>query len=103
MAFVETVAAVTASTSRGLKLDGYSAEIHVFTKSGGDTTGTVYSTQLRRIMSIEVYDAVGAVIAAVATIDNSVGQSSHESFASVALTTLGAGTSGAILLKGSRR
>lgn len=98
MAFVSTVIAEPTRNGRGLKLDGYSLEVQAYAKAGGDTTGTVTSTKLHRIHSIEVYNSDGALIAAVATITNSA-----TGFASVALTTLGGGTAGAVVLKGSKK
>jgi hypothetical protein len=97
MAFVSTVIAEPTRLGRGLKLDGYSLEIQAYAKGGGDTTGTVTCTKLRRVHSIEVYNSDGALIAAVPTITNSVG------FASVALTTLGAGTAGVVVMKGAKK
>ncbi len=100
MAFVSVTVtnAVLGVQARGPKLDGYSMEIQSYLKDTGDTTGTVTATTLRRIHSILVTDGAGAAIAAVATITNSVA-----GFASVALTTLGAGLSGVVVLKGSKK
>ena len=103
MAFASSVLAIVPSTSRSLKLDGYGAEVHVFTKSSGDTTATVFADKLRRIISVAVFGSNGTVISTGQTIDNTVGQSGHESVGSVALTSLGSGTSGAIVIKGSRQ
>jgi hypothetical protein len=100
MAFVSTTITNTVMSvkGRGPKLDGYAMEIQAFAKAGGDTTGTVTATTLRRIHSILVTDTAGAAIAAVATITNS-----EAGFASVALTTLGAGSAGVVILKGSKK
>ena len=98
MAFVSTVIAAPTRVGRGLKLDGYSLEVQAYAKAGGDTTGTVTSTTLHRISAIEVYGSDGTLIAAVPTITNS-----QAGFASVALTTLGGGTAGVVLLKGSKK
>jgi hypothetical protein len=102
MAFSESAAALTYS-GRGLKLDGYGAEVHPYTKLTGDTTGTVYATKLKKITRVIVFAADGTVISAGVTINNDWTQSSHKGFGSAALTSLGAGTSGVIILKGSAR
>lgn len=100
MAFVSTTVtnAVMSVKGRGPKLDGYSMEVHAYLKDTGDTTGTVTATTLRRIHSILVTDGAGAAIAVGATITNS-----EAGFASVALTSLGAGLSGVVILKGSKK
>lgn len=99
MAFVSTVVANTGNVKgRGLKFDGYSLEVQAFAKSGGDTTGTVTGSALRRIDAIYVFGTDGVAIAAGATITNS-----SATAPSVALTSLGAGVGGTILLKGSKR
>jgi hypothetical protein len=102
MAFTDNTVAI-AATARGPKLDGYAMEVHHYTKLTGDTTGTVYATTLKKVISVQVFDTVGAAIAAGVTINNDWAQSSHKGFGSAALTSLGAGTAGVIVLKGSAR
>lgn len=99
MAFVSTAISnsVLGVKSSGPRISGYRMEVQAYAKAGGDTTGTVTATTLRRIDSIVVTDTAGAAIAAVATITNG-----SSGFASVALTTLGGGTAGVVILKGSK-
>jgi hypothetical protein len=98
MAFVATAITEPTRKGRGLKLDGYVLEIQAYAKDSGDTTGTVTCTKLRRVHSIEVYNSDGALIAASATITNA-----SAGFASVALTALGDGTAGVVVVKGSKK
>ncbi len=102
MSFASGTVAVAPKTTRGLKLDGYALEIIHFTKLTGDTTATVYATVLRKIFDVQVFDASGVAIAASVTIDNTHNQSSHKGHGSAAFTSLGSGTSGVIIFKGSR-
>lgn len=100
MAFVSTTCALASEVrGRGAKFDGYAAEIQSYDKLTGDTTGTVTATTLKRIHAIFVFSALGVLIPAVATITNPLNDASP----SVDLTTLGAGLSGTVVIKGSKR
>jgi len=100
MAFVPTIIANSGNIKgRGLKFDGYAMEVHAYAKDTGDTTGTITANNLRRIHNVYVFGSNGAAIAAGVTITNK--EAGFD--ASAALTSLGAGTSGVVVLKGSEK
>ena len=96
MAFLSSATAA-AIRDKSQRFQGYWQELQAYTKLGGDTTGTVTPSVLKRIDDVFVVNSDGTEIAATKVITNTIGSPS------VALSVLGGGTSGFVILKGGRR